>query len=223
MKKRICLIIISLVLLSIFYLPSAKAQTNNPGDVSQVIGSEFNISPEEIPTDPEQIKNQYLKQEWTKIIANNSVLGPIHRKLTKASPIFTILFAHPYEISLTFLSIIILWLFVAIRSSEIIKSWGIIKSGFSYLTGLILTIILSQIRVIELIATSVLNLIFAPENWWLRLIIGIISLGVLAAIYVLSRMLSQYLKQQKKAKTEEQTEQKLKELKGITKGITKYH
>ena len=167
MKKLSYLIFV--IVLFYILINFASAQTSDPSDVSQIIGGEFDISPEKIPTseeDIEKIRDNYLKKEWTNIIANNSILGPIHSSLIKMNPLFLVIFKHQYEISLTFFSIFILWILFMIGSAMIAKSFGI-NSGLSAIIGIIFAVILAQIKLIETITTFVLNLIFKQENWWI--------------------------------------------------------
>jgi len=216
---------ISIFLLLIFFLSFAAVSLNfvaaqqDPGDVSQVLGDEFNISKDKIPTDPEDIRQLYLKLRWTEVIENNKIIGPINKFFTKIQIVFEILIAHKYEMSLTFFLIFILWFLIAFQASKMIESYGRVKGWKALAMGLVIAAILAQIRIIKIVATTILDLIFKQENWWIRLIIGIVAFGVVAAVYVLSRMVGQRLKKKHKQRVEEESEQKLKEVKGFVSGV----
>ena len=66
----------------------------DPGDASAVLGKEFNISTDKIPTTPgdiETIRDKYLKREWGNVIANNTYVGPVDAFLKENNFIFLIL------------------------------------------------------------------------------------------------------------------------------------
>ncbi|MDO8459620.1 MAG: hypothetical protein Q7S74_00785 [Nanoarchaeota archaeon] len=222
MKKTsvvISTILIIFISLSIFSFTISKAQEVDVSDPSQVIGQEFGINASKIPTSPDQIQQDYLQKEWTNIIANNTYVSPIHRALIKSSPVFLILFGYPYEISLTLLIIFILWLFFIVQSTKIIESLGLVKGWTAILIGIAFAVILAQLKIFKIIATSTLNLIQKSDNWWMHLILWVVVLGVLACAYVFSSILAKNLKEKHKSKVEQESEQKLKEIKGVTEGM----
>ncbi|MBU0466908.1 MAG: hypothetical protein KJ718_00445 [Nanoarchaeota archaeon] len=219
MKKTNLLIITLLLVIS---LTISITAVTDVGDVSQVLGEQFNISADKIPTDPEKIKQLYLQTQWTEFIAKSRVLGPAHAFLTKISIAFQILFAHPYEISLTLFAIIVLWFIFGTQASKIIEAKTKIKGAYAFIIGLLIAIILAQARVIKVIATFLLDLIFKPSNWWMRIIVIIIVLAVVAIEIKESQILAKRLKENKIKKTQEEAEQQLKEVKGLTKGVQKF-
>src|SRR3989344_4436262 len=60
--------------------------------------------------DKATLKWDYLGAEWKTILLKNSIVSKIDGFFKVISPVFTILFAMPYEMSLVLLCIIILWL-----------------------------------------------------------------------------------------------------------------
>lgn len=218
MKKRANIFLVFILLTTIFLINSSLA-VSDPGDVSGVLGEQFGINPDDIPTDPTEIEHRYLKQEWTEIISNSSVLGPIHRAFEKNTSIFKILFAHPYEVSLTLIGILILWFFFLFQVSKIIEGQGMLKGWQALIASLAFSVILAQVKLFEMITTTLLDIIFKQENWWIRSIITIAIFAGLAVLYVLSRMASKKLKEQNKEKTEQKINQRLKDLGALTSGI----
>jgi len=219
MKKLSYLIFV--VILLYISISFASAQTQDPGDTSQVIGEEFGIDPEKIPAsqeDIEKIRDEYLKKEWTEVVSKNKILGPIHNFLTKINPIFSVIFKHQYEISLTFFSIFVLWVLFMISSTLIARSLGA-KGVLSVVIGTIFTIILAQIKLIESIVIFTLDLILKQENWWIRLILTIVTLGVFLVGYILIRILAKYIGKEVGGKGEDEIKQKLSELKGLKRGL----
>src|SRR3989344_1302950 len=121
-------IILAILIVLLSY--SISAQQQDPADVGQVIGGAFNVNQSKIPTTPEdieQLRQNFLKQQWTEIISKNKVLGPLHNFFVNNTIIFQILFAHTYELSLTLFGIIILWFFFMTKATKIIDSTGLVK------------------------------------------------------------------------------------------------
>lgn len=242
MKKTI------LILILLLLLPLAIAQTNNtqpnqenpnpsdpnnpliptdqiedPGDVSEVIKKEFNISPNKIPTTPEEIEREYLQREWTEVIANSTVLGPAHRGLTKISPVFVILFANPYELSLTLFFIILFWIMIAHQTEKIITSWGFVKKGYAFLIAIVLATILAQAKILKAISTLTVNIIYAPEHWWIRLILWMVAVLVFVIAHRAVSIVNQKIKEQKKKEKEEKTDFQFKKLEKMEKARKEYN
>ena len=211
MKKRVFLLILLLA------IPLIQAAAD-PSDASQVIGEEFGVNPDNIPTDPEEIKSQYLQQEWAKLVAENKILGPIHRFLIKISPVFSVILNHPYEISLTFFGIFVLWLLIVLGGLKFCKSFNL-NGWLSGGIGIVFASILAQINLIGIVVTSILDIIFKQENWWIRLILGILIIGAIVIAIYSWLYLSSYIKKQKKAGKEKEADQKLKETKAFVKGV----
>jgi len=217
--KRLLIFSSVIILLIVFVNLSSAAE--DPGDVSQVLGDEFGIDPDKIPTDPETIRQEYLKFRWTEFISNNRILGPIHRGLTKISIVFQILFAHPYEISLTLVGIIVLWFMILIHTGKMVESSELISGGRSFIIGLIGATIIAQTRIIKILVTFALDLTFKPDAWLWRLIIGVVVVGVIALIHIISKMIEKQLEKKHKKEIEQKSEQKLKDLEALSRGTRK--
>ena len=98
MKKRINLLIISIIFISLL-THQLKAASDDPTDLSNVFVTNTSINPENIQKDIEDIQREYLQKEWTKFFSESQVFGPIHNSLDKISLFFKILIGYQYEIS----------------------------------------------------------------------------------------------------------------------------
>ena len=216
MKKRdFKFLIVGLLILSAFLI---NVHAQSP-EVSDVLKEQFNISSDKIPTDPEEIKYEFLKQKWTELIEKNKYLGPIHNFLAneKTQWVFKILLAKEYELSVTFLFSLILWILIFTQSAKIIKSSAIVKKEIAFLMGFFIAVIFAQLKIINFIVVGIVDIMLKQENWWLRLIIGIVALGLFASLYIISKMISQTLKQQHLEKVAKENEQQLNTTKTLTK------
>jgi len=217
MKKRVLLIILLLLLpLSLSLVTSATMDSRN------VLAEEFNISEDKIPTDVEDIRQLYLKLQWTEFIEKNKILSPINKFLITINPVFLILLAYPYELSFTFLGILILWIIAVYQTSKAVEKPGNIKGWQALLIGIAgVTVLLAQTRLLKLIVTFTLDLIFKQENWWMRTIILIVALGIIALEFKSFKMFSLSLEKRKTEKVKTEQAQQLKVAKSFTGSLRK--
>ncbi len=204
-------------LLNIILITSfVSAQADSP---QNIIGSEFGISPDKIPSSPEEIKSIYLTQEWSKIIASKPIIGPIHNFFLNNQLAFKILMNTNYEFSLTFLATLILWFFIAFWSSKGIRSSQLIKSDIgSFAIGLLISIILAQIGLIGIIVKGALKLILSPEAWWMRWIIAILIFAALAVLYKIVEIIEKAQEQAELSSRLKSAEQKGKQAEKFIRG-----
>ncbi len=223
MKKAgillISLLFLNLLAITLIQTNLTKAQETPPG-----LPPQLGQDPEELI---EGVKNktetewQYLSKEWPKIFLKNELISAADTFFTKISIVFRILFGQPYSFSITLLAIIILWLFIVLKSGDIINSWGLVKGWSAYLIGAALAIILAQIQVLKMIINFLGWLVFAKKGtlWNISMILVIILIFVL--LYYLFSILSKYLKEREKKKREKETETRQKALEKFTKGLIK--
>jgi len=219
MKKRD---LVFLFLLLILLSPITFAQ--DPGDVSEALGNEFNIPPENIPTsaeDIQKIKDDYLKKEWGKIIEKNKFLGPIHKFFIDIKIVFKILFNHDYEISLTLFLIIVLWVGVVFIIAKGIQSVGLAKSWKAVLMGVAGASVLAWARFNALIVGFVIKSIYSQGTWWMRLIVEIIIIGAIVVAFILFKKVNKSIKEKNKKNVEKKSEERLEVITEFTEGMEK--
>jgi len=216
MKKAI-LVALSISLLSILLISFISAQVTTP---EELFAQQTGI--EQIPKSPEElkqeIKERYLKQEWSNIIAKIPIIGKIHTFFLAHPLPFKILFNYQYEISLTFILIVILWLFTITVTSDLIRASGLVKGVITLLIGLGTAIIFAQINLLKVISTKSLDLIYTKEAWWIRLILWLVFIAILAVLYYAEKILGKTLKKNKEAKEKAEVKQKVEEHEEFVKG-----
>lgn len=216
MKKRACILTILLLFIYFFQnLPLSTAVVCEAGEASCILSEQFGLNQSQIPTDPEEIRRLYLQKEWTEFISKNKILGPINSFFTEISLVFKILFAHPYEISLTLASIMALWFLALFWTARSVESSKAISGGTATLIGVAGATLLAQIRLLKVIATFLLDLIFRQENWWIRSIILILIVGALVFTNTLSKLVEKYFKKKSAEKVHEEEKEDVKEVKTI--------
>ncbi len=220
MHKRGWIILCLLLSLSIFsfsFISLIKAET--PATPGEAVKQQLGFNPEDLPTTPQEIKDKYLSQEWSDLISNNTYLGPIHKTFVANPTIFKIIFGDPYAISLTFLLILILWLFIGAQSGRLLEASGLLKGGSAILAGFIFTILLAQTTLLRSLAKLCLDIVTQSANWWIRLIVGIV---IVVLFFILSYLVSLTRKsmiEKRKKKREEKLDEKTEEVEEIEKGL----
>lgn len=174
---------------------------------------------ENLPTDPQQIREEYLAREWSKFIAQAPVIGSVHTYFLTHPLLFQILFAHPYEFSLTFFGIFILWLFFAIAATHIAAATTLIPRGGNTSIGICFAILLAQITFISLLVTTALKLVYSNEYWWVRLLIALLLFVLLVLAYHGSSIISKFLKQRHEANEKAQLKQQVAESRAFMRGV----
>ena len=188
MKKRVRLfVLVAFALLFIqifsFYVSAQSAAEQETNDaVKGVIG----VDPDKIPDDVddlEQIKADYLKKEWGKILKSKPIIGPIivfiDGVLTDLNPFFRVVIGYEYSFSWAFIFGICIWLalfFLMFPPVSVIakQTW----------VGVILSIaVVSLIGQTGVIKKAVDMLVFVIKNaWiaWLSFAIAIILVALFA-------------------------------------------
>ncbi len=167
---------------------------------------------------PDQIRNQYLSQEWGKEVAKIPVIGQIHTFFTNNPIIFEVIFNIPYSFSLTFFLTIFLWLLILVFSYNIFKAY-MKEKWAALLIGIGIAIIAAQSTIINIIVTAALQLIFAQSLWWVRAIIWIALFFVIMIFYYLDHMLSKKIRANRIAKEKADLKQDVAETKAFVKGV----
>jgi len=144
--------------------------------------------------DPDNVKDKanekwdYLQKEWTSILMKNKVVASIDSFLKQINIVFVVLFGEDYNlISLTLWLVIASWLVLTFAVANVLIGQFNLGSALSLFIGVIVSIILAQVRILNFIITFVLNLAFAPELWYVRLIIWAgILIGFFLILYLSS-------------------------------------
>jgi uncharacterized membrane protein len=171
------------------------------------------------PEDAEQAGREYLKQEWNKIILKLPVIGSIHGYFVAHPLIFQILFKEPYNFSLTFICIFILWVFILVNVSNIFS--GLIRGGTytGLLIGLAVSVALAQVGVIGGIVRFVLSIIYARDTWWIRLLLWLVVIVVLMLVAYFDSALKDTIKKSKEEKEKAEVKEKAEESEEFIRGV----
>ena len=217
-KFKFALLIISTLLITslfVFYSNNASAalSTTNLEDTTNTLNENL----QNIPKTPQEIRDRYLRQEWNNIISKMTFIGPIHNFFIANPVIFNLLLREPYSFSLTFFSIFILWLCIAIWMKNIFKP--IFKQKWmAWLIGFAIAIALAWVTAIKTIVFAVFTVIFAEDAWWIRLILWLALLVAMILVFFVDHMIAQNIKKSKEAKEKAEMKQNIAENKAFVKG-----
>jgi hypothetical protein len=169
-------------------------------------------------------KSDYLKQEWGKILENNTVLGPIIRAADKASPVTNPLFKYTagLEPSLTWLFIlaVAIWIVIFLYMQAMMQ-YSLFSSKIRLIISLCLTIVIGLTGIIKLISQKIIDLVSLVAIWWIQLIIafGILFAFIITSIF--SKNLSKSLKVSREKREQEKQETKVEKLETKVEGQEK--
>lgn len=214
--KKAGILLLTLLILSIFVIV-ADAQTSpdtTAGGINEETGLPKSFDKyQEVSENlsKEEQREAYLKQEWTKIFANNKVLGPVlfytNKFFTFLNPFWKIIFGVEFSWSWFFILSLGIWvLFIVIIYSPA-KSFTNLKPLLALLFSAIISSIAGILGTIKRIVDFLTTLMSNRWIVWVSIIITIL----LAILY--SKFMKAYgdkVKGKMKEEAEERREQKAK-------------
>lgn len=190
MKRVFALNTIAILILS-FAIISVSAAP------SDIITDTIGLETKDIPQTTEQLKEEYLKQNWEQLIVKNAILGKVHLFFNKISFLFRILFGQPYSISPQLLFIILLWIYVVSKISSALFAFNLFNRPAQIAISVGSGIILAQTQIFAKIISALSKLIFSPESWLMRIVVIAITVIVLFMIHFGIGMLNKAIKKSK--------------------------
>jgi len=152
----------------------------------------------------EEIRKEYLKREWTKILAKNEVLGPIlfytDKFFSFFNPIWKFAFGIEFSWSWQFFLSIILWITIIIIIYNPLKAFTNLNTFLNIIISMIVAILAGSGGVIKT-ATEFLN-IFITNIW----LIGIILLLFIIFLYFYPEFFDKLGKELKEEEEKEKLE-----------------
>lgn len=220
-NKKLTLSIFTALVLFTLILHNVLAQgVNDEGIPSEVEGI-TNASDKIVDIGQNLTKEDYLKQEWQKILLNNTVISKLDAAFRKGNIVFKVLFGVDYSLSLTLVFIITLWVFTMLIVKDSTKKGLGIFEAAAWVLGIVSAVALSQLKIIPRISAFLVKLIFYQEAGWARFIIFVVVVGIIVVLFYLKALLSGTLEANRKKKLESETEQHQKEIKVFNESLKK--
>ena len=164
-----------LVLLLIIFIGFVSAQgsltnsTDNLKDIKNSIGG-FSA---------DQQKWDYLGGVWKSVMLNNSIIKRFDDLNRNINPAYFILFGENYDLSLTFLFIVLIWIAFFVTFHEMMVLFGPFSKLTSFASALVFAIIAAHLQIFSFFAGIIFKLFFFREGIWgliwpLAFLVGII-------------------------------------------------
>ena len=183
-------------------LGDINPETGLPNELEKVKGIGENLTDSEI-------RSQYLKQEWGKILEKNKFFGPIIKGYGKVSPYTDPVFKYTLGItpSLTWLFILTLtlWIFFLIYVFRVMDFVSLFSPITKYITSIGLVIIVSITGVLKILAEDIINALSLFTTWWMQLI----GIGIVITALIVASILSKNLKDVFKSMKEKRDKAKM--------------
>jgi len=181
---------------SLLLFPLVLNFVNSQPDQSTIFG----ISPDSGVQLTE--KWQSWGQNWKTLLMQSPVINSIDSFFQKISPVFSVLFGTEYSLSLALLLTIALWVYFLLLFNRILSN-SLFSKGVALLVSLGFTVIISQIGLFSRAANFVIGIFFGEQPWWVKVIIGIVIVAILAIVFILIKNFGkQFAANRKKAKEE---------------------
>jgi len=207
-------------------------------DDSQGLGEQVDDFQEDIEDirafDWDEYKEQHYVGndfEFRDFFLKSKSIARVDSFLKKLDPLFVILFARKYTISLGMLFVFMLWLFTLLSLTSYTSAFehvGFEDYGLSNFVKsvlpLVITVLLAQIQVFNYVTQGIIKAIFgvfgdAGPLW--SLLMAVLLFGAVIGYYFLNRHFAKALKKVREKKKEHEDSLKLKKLEERDKAIKK--
>ena len=179
-------------------------------------------------SDLNQSSWDYIQQEWKNMLLKNKVFGGFNSFLKKLSPVFWTIFGVEYDLSVTFIIAVFLWIYFMLFTKEIIADLSTFSRTTAFVIGIVLAIVLGHLKFWEVISEGIKSLVdfFAGNGpWWLHLIIRIgIIIALIVAYVIFAKFGPQKKERREKMKRESEMykgERAARRLENVADEITK--
>jgi len=198
MKRVVVILLLALLLVSF-----ANAQIGGLEGLEEGIEKIEDLE-EKIPSDEEeakQVTKDYLRQEWDKILRNNTYIGPVIKQYEKISPVTNPLFLYTVgmtpSLSWLFTLTLVIWITILIYFYRVLDLYGFFSKEISFVISVISLIIASLLGLIRIIAEFVIGVISVLTNPIVQVIVAfLIIIGLFVASYF-SKQVEAYFKKVK--------------------------
>jgi len=215
-NKKIGILIFTAIIICafLFMIQNVKAIEASP-ELSSEIKKQIGVDITKIPT-AEEVASRYSSIELTKLIENNSVVGPIHKFFKNNQAAFKFIFAEEYSVTATFLLVAFFWFICCFIFFDLADSVMSSKGSswtekiFPIIIGLCSSIILAQIGVYRRVASWFLYFSFSKESAVTRIILWVLFIGLIIVLGLINHLQAEKIRFGKKKNKERELEHETK-------------
>jgi hypothetical protein len=152
----------------------------------------------------------FLSGEWKEFLLKNPFIQRFDSTMQKLNPIYIVLFARDYSLSLEMLLVFLLWLFTLLSIPGYL--YFIEQEPLKWVAGLAGTVILAHLTIFNFLANVAVKIMFYKPVWYWSLIMFVVCIGLIATYLYLNRYLSGYLRAAREANKKRGLETKIKRI-----------
>lgn len=185
MEKRglfiLCLLLaICLFFISAFFINLVSAQIDTGIDTSGFEGDAEKIlnATKTLRNFTEENRWEYIGEQWKGLLLKNKGIATIDKAFRNLNFLFFFLFGENYDLSLTLLFAILLWIFFFAMFGKITSSFSTFSEPVSYIVAFCMAVILAHLKFYHLISLILFKIIFFKGGIW-----GWIFLVLFFALY----------------------------------------
>ena len=213
-KKESVLIFVLIAVFSFFVIDSVLAQAPGDvvgpileGDAEKILNATQRLKEfqENLTEFTEEDKWEYLGRQWKELLLKNKYISAVDESFRKISFIFVFLFGEKYDLSLTLLFAILLWIAFFSAVGNIISSFSTLSKPVSWIVAFSSSVILAHLKFYDFISLILFKIIFFREGiWrWVSLVILLIAWFVVIIyirkiIWYLGRMTKKTMEEKEK-------------------------
>jgi ABC-type multidrug transport system fused ATPase/permease subunit len=210
MKKRDMFIIMFAILL-LTPLIHSQPVPPIPGDYDKITQFGKEISSEN--------RTDYLKKQWGELLNKSEFFGPLIRSYEKISPVIDPVSRYTIgmepSLSWLFALTLVIWICFLVYIYRILSIFSTFSDSTAFVIAFCLTIILSLMKIISLIANKIIEAISIITTWWAQLILVLVFIIAFALASVFSKSFKDWAEELKKGKAEQEEKENREKLQEI--------
>jgi len=153
---------------------------------------------DEVIDNPNIVAQDYLTQEWTKILETKEWgKGILATKdlLIKANPLFKIILGVEFELSWLFFLVLFLWIVLFIYVYRTFHLYGFFSEGIGIMISFLIMVIISTMRIPLIIGEWIVGIISIASSPWIQIVFIFLLILVLIIATYFSKSVEEFFKQ----------------------------
>ncbi len=158
----------------------------------------------------------FLSGEWKEFFMKNPFIQRFDSAMHKLNPLYIVLFARDYSLSVEMLLVFMMWLFTLFSFPGYLYFIG--KESASWIAGFAGTIVIAHLQIFNYLAAAAIKVIFYRSVWYWSLITFVVCIAMITGYLYLNRYISGYLKAARELNEKRGLETSVKRIEAFQKG-----
>ncbi len=205
-NKIILLFVFCILLASLFFINNAYAQVDSGIDTSgfeEEAGKILNAT-KTLKNLTEENRWEYIGEQWKALLLKNKGFAVVDKTFRNLNFLFFFLFGENYDLSLTLLFAILLWIFFFAMFGKITSSFSTFSEPVSYVVAFCMAVILAHLKFYHLISLILFKIIFFKSGIWSFIFLVIFFALYLIVLIFIERIIWKIVRLTKKTKEEQE-------------------